>query len=113
MRFNRLLEDYAVALHVSDRLMDSGLIEKKIKIKDHELFTADLVSRLAFEIRDAKRRVKAIINKPSDALVIADAYFIELSVRGLEWEQADLRDLFEHFHATAKARHEHNLGSSA
>jgi hypothetical protein len=55
-RFNQLLAYYAVTLHLSDQLADSGIFESKVKITDYEVFAVDFVSRIASEIRDATRR---------------------------------------------------------
>lgn len=108
-RFNQLLEDYAVALHIADQLFDSGLIEKKVKVKDYELFNADFVSRLAYEMREARKRARAIINEPSNGIEIANAYFVELSARGSEWNHADLADLFDDLRETSKELAERDI----
>ncbi len=110
-RFDKLLDNYAVALYMTYQLLDSGLLEKKIKVgidvdKINKLVEA-LVPALANDLRRGEKIKKAIVTNSYDdyvnsALDIANAYFTELNTYGGEWENADLVDLFTNYKEQAE-----------
>lgn len=111
-RFEKLLDHYAVALHLTYELLDSGLLESKVKIGNDTDKVNGLVKQLlpafAADLREAEEW-KDIIKSPHNydkyfgsAVDIANAYFDELRTRGREWEYADLQDFFADYKATAE-----------
>lgn len=111
IRFDRLLDNYATALHISYQLLDSGILERKIKVGnnvDIDKLIRELTPAFAYDIRRAEK-IKGMIKSTSNfgdyhgsALDIANAYFDELHIRGSEWEYADLADLFDAYKAEAE-----------
>lgn len=103
-RFEKLLDNYAVALHLTYRVLDSGLLEKKIKVgNDVDKITSlvrHMMPAMANDIRYAEKIKGEIKNTDRSAkyhegaLDIANAYFYELNTYGGEWEYADLEELF-------------------
>ena len=103
-RFEKLLETYAIALHLTYQIMDSGILESKIKLgNDAEQITnfiRKFLPAFANDIRYAERVKGSITNTSTSArqhegaLDIALAYFDELNVNGSSWEFADLEDMF-------------------
>ena len=110
-RFDKLLDNYAVALYMTYQLLDSGLLEKKIKIgvdvdKINQLVGA-FVPALANDLRRAEKIKLAIVKNCYDdyansALDIANACLTELNTYGGEWENADLVDLFTNYKEQAE-----------
>jgi hypothetical protein len=116
-RFDKLLDYYAAGLYLSYKLLDSGLLEKKIKVGNDVGKIDDMVRRLlpafAADLRQAdleKESIKSIhsygIEYFGSAVDLATAYFDELQARGNEWENADLQDLFEDYKARAEEQKE-------
>ncbi len=112
-RFEKLLDYYAVGLYISYKIIDSGLLEKKIKVgyksDDINALIRQFIPVFASELRQAdieKEAIKDIRNDEIEyfgsAVEIADAYFDELRIRGNEWENADLRDLFADYKIRAE-----------
>lgn len=111
-RFEKLLDTYAVALHLTYRILDSGLLEKKIKVGSDADKITDLVRHMlpvmANDIRYAEKINGAI--KSTDrsakyhkgALDIANAYFYELNTHGGGWDHADLEELFTEYKEKAE-----------
>lgn len=117
-RFEALLDSYALALHLTNQIMDSGLLEKKIKLgSDVEKiseFVRTLLPRLASEIRVANNVKRQIISTSYNEGIyfrssadIAQAYFDELAARGGEWEFADLEGLFLKYKTLAEEETEY------
>lgn len=112
-RFEKLLDYYAISLYLSYKLVDSGLLERKIKVgnkgDDISATIRQLIPAFATDLRQAeqeKEMIKSIENFGIDyfgsAVDIATAYFDELQARGNEWENADLQDLFADYKAQAE-----------
>lgn len=97
-RFEELLNNYAVASYVTDQLMTSGLLEKKIKlgvdVDKIDNFVEVVLPYIANSIRRGNKLKASKIKDPYEAKDIANAYFTELNTYGGEWEYADLEDLF-------------------
>lgn len=116
-RFEKLLDYYAIGLFLSYKLIDSGLLEKKIKvgIKSDDISSTvrQFIPAFASDLRQAdqeKEIIKRVENYGIDyfgsAVELATAYFDELQARGNEWENADLRDLFADYKERAEKRME-------
>jgi hypothetical protein len=116
-RFEKLLDYYAVGLYLSYKLIDSGLLDRKIKVgtdtDNIEALIRRFIPAFASDLRQAdqeKEIIKHVGNFGMDyfgsAVDIATAYFDELRVRGNEWEYADLRDLFADYRARAEKQME-------
>lgn len=113
-QFDSLLNNYAVAVYLSGQLLDSGLLERKIKVGNNverlNEITRLLVPFLANDLRTAQRKINGLKNPDfakdeffSSSLDIANAYFDELASKGSEWEYADLEDLFIEYRSQAEA----------
>ena len=111
VRFEKLLENYAIALHLTYQLFDSGLLEKKIKISNEPAKIAEAVRHFlplfAHDIRYASQTKGSIINGVKyfeGSSDIANAYFDDLYKYGDEWEYSDLQDLFYKFKDEAETK---------
>ncbi len=112
-RFERLLDHYAIALHITYQILDSGLLERKIKVGNDSKRIDELVGlflpSLANDLRRAEK-IKGVIKSIDNhgthyfgsAVDLADAYFTELNTHGGEWEYADLEDLFFEYKIAAE-----------
>lgn len=112
-RFNSLLDSYAVAVYLSGQLLDSGILERKIKIgndtKRVDEIMRVLVPFLANDLRAANRKLAGLKNPEfahgdffNSSLDIANAYFDDLATKGSEWEHADLENLFTEYKRQAE-----------
>jgi hypothetical protein len=113
-RFEKLLDTYAIALHLTYQVLDSGLLEKKIKVgnrsDDISATVRYLIPAFACDLRQADLEKEAIkdirsydeIEHFGTAVELATAYFDELQARGNEWESADLEDLFMEYKVSAE-----------
>lgn len=113
-RFDKLLDYYAIGLHLSYKLIDSGLLEKKIKVgnrsDDISATVRQLIPAFASDLRQADLEKEAIkdihsydeIEHFGTAVELATAYFDELQARGNEWENADLKELFMEYKVNAE-----------
>lgn len=122
-RFEKLLDTYAVALHLSYKLIDSGLLEKKIKVgnksDDISGVIRQFIPAFASDLREAelnKERIKDVhsyddIEYFGSAVDLATAYFDELQLRGSEWENADLKDLFAEYKVRSEKQREEDRHS--
>lgn len=110
-RFDKLLTYYATSFYLAYKLLDSGLLERKIKVgsdtdKINALLRA-LIPAFATDLREAEQAVDEIkdidnITYSASAIELATAYFDELNARGNEWEYADLKELFTDYMNKAK-----------
>lgn len=87
-----MLNHYAIAVHLSYELLDSSLLERKIKlgndIEKINNLVSHLILSLASDIRQADKVRGAITSVQGypgyerSALDIAEVYFYELETRG-------------------------------
>lgn len=121
-RFEKLLDYYAIGLSLTYKLLDSGLLEKKIKVgmrsEDIDALVRQLLPAFASDLRQAdleKESIKSIysygIEYFGSAVDLATAYFDELRARGSEWENADLQDLFADYLERAEKQKEEDRDS--
>ena len=91
-KFEKMLNHYAIAVHLSYELLDSSLLERKIKlgndIEKINNLVSHLILSLASDIRQADK-VRGVITSVQgypgyerSALDIAEVYFYELETRG-------------------------------
>ena len=94
-RYLKLRATYLLAYSLSSALVDSGLLEKKIKTGkwDSDRFQKvwrDITVRFANEIRvNAKEEYELVAD-----IAAHEAYMDELRQRGDEWVEADLESIF-------------------
>ena len=116
-RFESLLDSYAIAAYLSERLLDSGLLERKVKVGSSVNRADEILSVLtpifAYDIRVANSIIQHL-KDPSFAegdfftssINIANAYFDELKTRGAKWDYSDLEDLFIEYRQRAESEME-------
>ncbi|MES2631202.1 MAG: hypothetical protein V4611_04555 [Patescibacteria group bacterium] len=111
-KFEKLLDYYAIAVYLTYELLDSTLLERRIKVGNDPERINDLINqfvpsfasdiRQADSIKGAIQSVHTIDRYSGSALDIANAYFYELDTRGAEWEYSDLVDLFTEYKERAE-----------
>lgn len=95
-RTEKLAKQYVIALRLTNQIIDSGILERKIKVttKNFEEIRRPLLAAMAADLRYAEKNSDTLSLDIHDRLCVTEAYFDELAARGDEWEYADLRQDF-------------------